>query len=75
MKSEKPKKGQHNTRIHTSFRISQALLDRIDDIAKVIEGRQVGKVNRADVLREILADGVIRFENSLVGKAGPKVDP
>ncbi len=60
--------------VHTSFRMSQALLGRIDAIARVVQKKQVGNVTRADMLRQILADGVIRFETSLLGKAGPKVD-
>lgn len=69
MKSEKK-----SDFVHTSFRAPQAVLDRIDAIAEVVQKKQVGKVTRADMFRQLLADGVIRFETSLLGKAGPKVD-
>jgi hypothetical protein len=74
MKSEK-KSEKKSGFIHTSFRASQAMLDRIDAIAEVIQQRQVGKVTRADMFRQLLADGVIRYETSILGKASPKVDP
>lgn len=50
------------------------MLDRVDAIAAAIQQRQVGKVTRADMFRQLLSDGVIRYETLILGKAVPKVD-
>lgn len=60
--------------IHTSFRLTEPMIERLDLVAAAIQKKQVGKVTRADILRLLVSDGLSRFEQQLLGLRPRKGD-
>ena len=52
--------------IHTSFRLPLSTIQRLDALAAALRKRQVGKVTRADVLRQIITGGIARMERQFL---------